>query len=62
MLIIMLNFLIAEVSSTYENVKSQGNTSIYRQKADFNKSILQIKELFGIKQSFKIIAIEKPQS
>ena len=30
MLIIMLNFLIAEVSQTYDKVKSQGLVSIYR--------------------------------
>ena len=30
MLIIMLNFLIAEVSQTYDKVKSQGLVLIYR--------------------------------
>ncbi len=60
MLIIMLNFLIAEVSQTYDKVKSQGLVSIYRQKASLNKLVFQILHLFGIKNEFRVVAIEQP--
>jgi hypothetical protein len=56
----MLNFLIAEVSQTYDKVKSQGLVSIYRQKAALNKLVFQIKHLFGFKNEYIVITFEKP--
>jgi hypothetical protein len=37
MLIVILNFLIAEVSQTYDKVKSSGKTFLYISKASVNK-------------------------
>ena len=56
----MLNFLIAEVSQTYDKVKSQGLVSIYKQRASLNKLVFQIQHLFGIKHEFRAVAIEQP--
>jgi len=56
----MLNFLIAEVSQTYDKVKSQGLVSIYKQRASLNKLVFQIYHLFGIKHEFRVVAIEQP--
>ena len=36
MVIVLLNFLIAEVSATYEKVKEQGDKIIYSKKAELN--------------------------
>lgn len=47
MIIVLLNFLIAEVSMTYEKVKSSGNQFIYSRKADLNLQTFQILEMFG---------------
>jgi len=37
MLIVILNFLVAEVSETYDKVKSSGKTFLYLSKAGVNK-------------------------
>ena len=60
MLIIMLNFLIAEVGQTYDKVKSQGLISVYRQKAALNKLVFEIKNLFNSNKEFRIMTIKKP--
>jgi hypothetical protein len=42
MVIILANFLIAEVSVTFEDVKNLGNVFLNREKAKFNELIFQI--------------------
>lgn len=46
MLIIILNFLIAEVSMTYDKVKSSGMQFLYQKKSEVNKNAYVYKELF----------------
>ena len=36
MMIVLTNFLVSEVGVTYENVINDGNTLLYREKANFN--------------------------
>lgn len=36
MMIVLMNFLVAEVGVTFENVTSEGSTLLYKEKANFN--------------------------
>ena len=47
----MLNFLVAEVGQTYENVMSAGMTLIYRTRADMNVKALLYSEILSKEQS-----------
>jgi len=51
MVVIMLNFLVAEVGQTYENVMSAGMTLIYRTRADMNVKALLYSEILSKEQS-----------
>ena len=55
MVIILANFLIAEVSVTFEDVKNLGNVFLNREKAKFNELIFQIQAYFGIKNEFSVM-------
>jgi hypothetical protein len=45
----MLNLLIAQVGQIYDKVMSEGKTYIYKERAEVNKMVFQIKYFFGDK-------------
>ena len=47
MIIIMLNFLIAEVSKTYERVRNQGEMLLYKKKAELNVQAYMVADYFS---------------
>ena len=47
MLIVIVNFLIAEVSQTYDKVKSSGKTFLYLSKASVNKIAFEYRKSLG---------------
>ena len=55
MVIVLLNFLIAEVSATYEDVKSGGSAILYAKRAELNLVAQEIYALFGDRTSFRVI-------
>lgn len=62
MLIIILNFLIAEVSQTYDRVKGAGNQFLYKKKCEVNQTAFTYrKELFKKDDKFAIIAFKCPK-
>ena len=50
MLIVIVNFLIAEVSQTYDKVKSSGKTFLYLSKASVNKIAFDYRKSLGYLQ------------
>lgn len=66
MLIIILNFLIAEVSMTYDKVKSSGMQFLYQKKSEVNKNAYVYKELFkkifdGKDNEFTVLVFKTPR-
>jgi len=61
MLIVMLNFLIAEVSQTYDKVKGQGKMLLYQKKAELNLLACKIFKMFGRRSSFKVLVFTGPK-
>lgn len=59
MMIIMLNFLIAEVGQTYQKIQSKGQKLHYQQRADLNLLTQKIKKLFnklvGHRTKYKVL-------
>ena len=60
MLIVMLNFLIAEVGQTYDDVKSLGKQFLYFNKCQINTNTFNyrshFKKMFGMEQDkFEIL-------
>lgn len=47
MLVVLLNFLIAQVSQSYDEVVGQEERIIYRMKADFNKEVMAVVDTFS---------------
>ena len=47
MLIIILNFLIAEVSQTYDRVKGSGKMFLYQKKCEINWNAYVYRKMFG---------------
>ena len=62
MLIVLLNFLIAEVSQTYDKVKSQGDMLLYQKKAELNLLAYKIFKMFGKRSYFKVIVFTRPKN
>jgi len=60
-LIILLNFLIAVISQTYEKVISQQQTHNYMHKAELNNEVFQMASLLHMVRPFKIIAFSTNQ-
>jgi hypothetical protein len=60
MLIVMLNFIIAEVGDTYNTVKEQGISLLNKQKLELNNLVFQIQDLFGLKNQFRCIVYQAP--
>ena len=56
-LIILLNFLIAIISQSYENVMSKLEVFKYKTRADFNLECLQVMEFFGRLESFDTLLL-----
>jgi hypothetical protein len=67
MLIVILNFLIAEVSQTYDKVKSAGKIFLYLSKANVNKIAFGYRKVFfkmlGYQQKdqFVVIVFKSPK-
>lgn len=61
MLIVMLNFLIAEVSQTYDKVKGQGKMLLYQKKAELNLLACKIFRMFGKRTAFKVLVFTTPK-
>jgi len=62
MVIVLLNFLIAEVSATYETVKEGGAKILYAKRAELNLKTQEIYALFGMRSSFRVIVYTSPQA
>lgn len=57
MLILLLNFLIAIVSQSYENVMQQSETMLYDQRIELNKETILTLEFFGKLRNFKALIV-----
>lgn len=64
-LIVLLNFLIAQVSQSYDEVVGQEERIIYNMRADFNKEVMALIEAFSSDRSpgFKgpVLYVRYPQ-
>ena len=56
-LIILLNFLIAIISQSYENVMTKLEVFKYKTRVDFNLECLQVMEFFGLLESFNTLLL-----
>jgi len=61
MMIVLMNFLIAEVSQTYDKVKSDGKMLLYQKKAELNLLAFKIFKMFGKRSFFKVIVFTYPK-
>jgi len=63
MLIIILNFLIAEVSQTYDRVKGSGKMFLYQKKCEINWNAYVYRKMFGYEKDdkFQIIVFKSPK-
>ena len=61
MMIVLMNFLIAEVSQTYDKVKSDGKMLLYQKKAELNLLAFKIFKMFGKRSYFKVIVFTYPK-
>ena len=57
MLVIMLNFMIAIIDSTYKRVMSQKKIHIYKNKAELNEESYQILKYFTTLKEYNVIVI-----
>ena len=57
----MLNLLIAQVGQIYDKVMAEGKIYIYKERAEVNKMVFQIKYFFGYKDQFDAILLQRPQ-
>ena len=57
MLVIMLNFLIAIISQSYENVMSKSVILKYRQKIQLNFECLLILDFFNVLSEFNCLTV-----
>lgn len=60
MQIVLLNFLIAEVSMTYIKVKELGPCLLYQKKHELNFVIQKILKSFGKEDPFKALILISP--
>jgi len=60
MQIVLLNFLIAEVSMTYERVKSTGPCLVYQKKQELNFFVLKILKFYKYDCPFKAVVFICP--
>ena len=56
-LIVLLNFLIAIISQSYENVMSKQEIYKYQQRVQMNKECLQLLDFFGLLPDFNCLLI-----
>jgi hypothetical protein len=59
MMIVLTNFLVAEVGVTFEDVINEGNTLLYKEKASFNLFVFQIWKFFGYENKFNFIVLQQ---
>lgn len=62
MQIVLLNFLIAEVSMTYERVKSMGPCLLFQKKQELNFFIQKILKVYDKKNPFRALIFQVPKS
>ena len=62
MTIVLLNFVIAEVGNTYNDIKSSGNIFLYQQKAEMNFVASNISSFFGKSTKFVALVFTTPKS
>lgn len=55
MLVVMLNFIIAVINQTYDQVSLDQKFINYRYKAELNLECFELLQLFGYPTSFKVI-------
>lgn len=55
MIIIMLNFLIAVITQSYEEVESKQSIYTYLHKAELNEEIYSLKSYFFQMESYKVV-------
>lgn len=60
MQIVLLNFLIAEVSMTFENVNNLGSSLIYQKKQGLNLFVQKILKFYGKDDPFKALVFVAP--
>ena len=61
MTIVFLNFVIAEVGNTYNNIKSSGTIFLYQKKAEMNMLAQNILNLFGYETHFVALVFTTPK-
>jgi hypothetical protein len=63
MLIVIVNFLIAEVSQTYDKVKSAGKVFLYLSKSNVNKIAFGYRKMLGFekKDRFVVLVFKSPR-
>lgn len=62
MQIVLLNFLIAEVSMTYEKVKNLGPCLLFQKKQELNHFIQKVCTLYGKNDAFKALIFVSPRT
>lgn len=62
MLIILLNFLIAVISQSYEKVKNSAMMLEYQDKCQLNSEAHMIMELFKYNITYKVMIITEPEN
>jgi hypothetical protein len=63
MCIIILNFLIAEVSQTYDRVKGSGKMFLYQKRCEINWNAYVYRKMIGIDEDkFQVIVFKSPKS
>lgn len=53
--VVLLNFLIAQVTEVFEKVKASGTIFLYKEKAGMNLKALQLKGLLNMNEGFQFI-------
>ena len=59
-LVVMLNLLIAQVGQIYDQIMSQGETIIYKERAQLNLKVYQNEYFFGKKHEFVALIMQTP--
>ena len=56
----MLNLLIAQVGQIYDQIMSQGETTIYKERAELNLKVYQTEYFYGNKHEFVALIMQTP--
>lgn len=61
MQIVLLNFLIAEVSMTYERVNSLGSCLLYQKKQELNFFVQKVLKFYQLEDKFRVVVFVSPK-